>query len=56
MRGDLVDDERLIELDAADGRALRAEPARLGDGLVIKRRDRCGDLGARRSGDLRSPN
>jgi hypothetical protein len=56
MRGGLVDDERLIELDAADGRALRAEPARRGDGLEIKRRDRCGDLGARRSGDLRSPN
>jgi hypothetical protein len=33
MRGGLVDDERLIVVVAADGRPLRADPARLGEGL-----------------------
>jgi hypothetical protein len=50
-----VDDERLIEGGAHDHPALRAEPASLGDGIEIERRDGGLDIDATGSGDLRSP-
>jgi hypothetical protein len=55
VRDRIVEDERLVELDPLDRLALGGEPARSGDGLGVERRDRRGDLGAGRSGDLRSP-
>jgi hypothetical protein len=54
--GVVVEDERLFELDRCDRMTLRAEPPRPGGVFGIQRRDRSSDLGARRSGDLRSPN
>jgi hypothetical protein len=56
VRGDVVEDERLFELDRCDRTTFGAEPARVGEGVEVERRDRSGDLGACRSGDLRSPN
>ncbi|MFL5685507.1 MAG: hypothetical protein ACJ77D_05580 [Chloroflexota bacterium] len=56
MRDEIVEDERLLELDALDRPAFRAEPAGASDCVDVQRRDRRGDLGPRRSGDLRSPN
>jgi hypothetical protein len=56
VTGRVVEDERLVELDPLDRPALRAEPTSLPDRLEVQRRDRVSDLGARQSGDLRSPN
>ena len=50
-----VEDERLIERRAHDRPAFRAEPASLGDGLEVERRDGGFDIDATGSGDLRSP-
>jgi hypothetical protein len=51
----LVEDERLVEGCGRDGSALRAEPARTGDGVEVERRDGCCDLDAGRSADLSPP-
>jgi hypothetical protein len=50
-----IEDERLIDCRADDRPALGPEPASLGDGGEVERRDGGFDIDSTGSGDLRSP-
>jgi hypothetical protein len=50
-----IEDERLIDCRADDRPALGPEPASIGDGIEVERRDGGFDIDATGNGDLRSP-